>query len=169
MYRKPSAHAENFLLQWFECTACLHASNSLILPSLSLLRSSIAFRGNLLVIKTLLVPILEYPPIPLCSASKSQKLKLQTVQNKALRFINYNDEERIETVKELHEKYNFLPINISLNKKARKIYETLRRTDVETYNNVTRPIEGTHNWFPKTSRIITEPTPNPLYTGRGNT
>ncbi len=41
-------------------------------------------------VKTLLLPILEYPVIPLCTASETQKKKLQVVINKALRFINCN-------------------------------------------------------------------------------
>lgn len=118
------------------------------------------------LVKTLLTPVLEYPPIPLCSATKTQLLKLQRVQNKALRFINYNDDIRIETTKELHEKYNFKPINISLHDKAKKVWETLRYTEEDTYENLTRQIEGNHTWFPRTTSIINSNPPLPIYTGR---
>ena len=118
------------------------------------------------LIKTLLIPIIEYPPIPICGASKTQILKLQRIQNKALRFINHNDIERIDTAKGLHERYKFLPVNISLNQKARKIWETLRGTDEETYNNLMRPIEANHNWFPRTSTLVNNNIPDPMYTGR---
>ncbi len=37
--------------------------------------------------KTLLIPILEYPPVPLSAASLTQKITLQSVLNNALRFI----------------------------------------------------------------------------------
>ncbi len=44
-----------------------------------------------LLVKTQLIPILEYSSIPLCAASTSHKKSLQSVLNKALRFINYNE------------------------------------------------------------------------------
>ena len=118
-----------------------------------------------ILIKTLLISVSEYPPIPMCSASKTQLIKLQRVQNRALKFINYNDEERIETIKELHEKYIIMPINVSLHNKATKIWETLKNTDEETYNKLVRPIEGNHNWFPRTSYVIPAPVPEPIYSG----
>ena len=117
------------------------------------------------LVKTLLIPVLEYPPIPMCSATKTQLLKLQRVQNRALKFINNNDTERIDTIKELHEKYNFLPINISLYNKALKIWQTLEATEEDTYQKLHRQIEGNHTWFPRTSQIVNINTPEPLYTG----
>ncbi len=67
-----------------------------------------------ILVKTLLIPVLEYPPIPLCSISKSQKINLQTVLNKSLKFINSNETERL-TVEELHKKFDILPLNLSIN------------------------------------------------------
>ncbi len=117
-----------------------------------------------ILIKTLLVPVLEYPPIPTCSASKTQLLKLQKVQNKALRFINENDAERVYTTKELHDKYNFLPINVSLHNKAVKIWQNLEHTEEDTYHRLQRSIEGNHTWLPRTGHIINAPLPDPMYT-----
>ncbi len=39
------------------------------------------------LVKTLLLPVIEYPPIPLCSISKTQKINMQKVVNKAIQFI----------------------------------------------------------------------------------
>ncbi len=44
-------------------------------------------------IKTSLIPVLEYPPIPQCFLSKTQKINIQKILNKGLRFINSNDPE----------------------------------------------------------------------------
>ncbi len=38
------------------------------------------------LVKTLTLPILDYPPIPIHALSKTQILKLQRVQNRAMRF-----------------------------------------------------------------------------------
>ncbi len=58
------------------------------------------------LVKTLLLPILEYPVIHLCISSKTQKKKLQVVINKALIFINCNEVDRPITIETLHNKYN---------------------------------------------------------------
>ncbi len=52
-------------------------------------------------LKTLLLPILEYPLIPISSASLHQKRNLQAVLKKTLKFINCNEEEA-NTVEQLH-------------------------------------------------------------------
>ena len=57
------------------------------------------------LVRTQLIPILDYPPIPLSSVSKTQKQAVQVVINKALRFINNNDENRGK-MEDLHNKYN---------------------------------------------------------------
>ena len=128
--------------------------------------SKLTPRLKTILIKTILIPVLEYPPVPMCCATKTQILKLQRVQNRALRFINCNDDEKIETVMGLHQRYNFLPINISLHNKAKKIWDTLQYTEAETYDKLTTTIEGNHQWFRRTSHITHSPTPEPMYTGR---
>lgn len=55
-------------------------------------------------IKTLLIPVMGYPSVPVCMASRTQKIKIQTVLNKPLRFIHCNKHEQISTL-ELHIKY----------------------------------------------------------------
>ena len=84
--------------------------------------------------KTLLIPVLEYPPVPLCAISKTQKRNLQIVLNKALRFIDRNEGDII-SVEDLHRKYNITPLNISIHNKACKIWETVNITENEHYNN----------------------------------
>ncbi len=53
-----------------------------------------------------------YPSIPICTASQTQNRKMQTVLNKALRFIHCHEQEPL-TAFELHIKYNIAPLNIA--------------------------------------------------------
>ncbi len=72
------------------------------------------------LIKTLLLPVIEYLPVPLCSISKTQKVNFEKVINRGLRFIHYNEEE-ILTIEQLHKLYNITPFNISIHNKAIKV------------------------------------------------
>ena len=116
-----------------------------------------------LLVKTQLIPILEYPPIPLCAASKTQKKSMQTVLNKALRFINQNEEDK-PIAEELHLRYNITPLNISIHNKARKIWENVRCTEPEHYENLIIPHNRKHNWFPKTCSVIATPSVEAIIT-----
>ncbi len=115
------------------------------------------------LIKTLLIPVIEYPPVPLCSISKTQKLKIQRIINQGLKFTNRNEAETI-TTEEQHKKYNITPFNISIHKKACKIWETVRFSEGNYYNELVRPRDKIHKWFPKTTAIIEAQIPEPVYT-----
>lgn len=115
------------------------------------------------LVKTLLIPILEYPPIPICAQSLSQKRNMQTVLNKALKFINCNEDDEA-TVAELHEKYNIQPLNISIHKRAKNIWEAVKITEQEHYNNLITNREHEHTWFPKTNTVISQDTPEGIIT-----
>ncbi len=88
---------------------------------------------------------------------------MQTVLNKALRFINYNEEDR-PNAEELHLRYNITPLNISVHNKARKIWESVRATEPEHYNNLIIPQNNQHKWFPKTSNVINIPNVDAILT-----
>ena len=65
--------------------------------------------------KTLVRPILEYPAIPICTASRSQIKKMQSVQSKALRSAAKErpiDQKSIN--EELHHKFNVEDLNARL-------------------------------------------------------
>ncbi len=117
------------------------------------------------LLKTLLIPVLEYPPIPLCSLSKSQKINILKLFNKGLRFINSNDPE-ILTIKETHVKYNITPFNVSIHNKAIKIWQTVQFTQEDQYNELVTPRNTQHNWFPKASNVLHAPPPEPIYTSQ---
>ena len=77
------------------------------------------------LVKTLVLPHLTYPTIPLHLACKTNMLKLQAVQNKALRFVYGVKWDDFITSKSLHleHKYKMLPINQTLYWRARKLWE----------------------------------------------
>lgn len=52
-------------------------------------------------------------------ASRTQNRKMQTVLNKAVRFIHCNEQDQLYT-EELHMKYNIAPLNIPNFYKAQK-------------------------------------------------
>ena len=115
------------------------------------------------LIKTLLIPVLEYPTIPICMASITQKRKLQTVLNKAIRFIHCNEEEYLNT-EQLHRKYNITPLNITNYYKARRTWETIRISETEQYEELVTERDNNHTWFPKSSAIITMGEPQAIIT-----
>ena len=78
---------------------------------------------------------------------------MHTVLNKALRFIHHNEETRLNS-EELHMEYNISPLNISIHKKARNIWENVKNTEPELYENLIIPQNNPHTWFPKTSGVI---------------
>ena len=78
---------------------------------------------------------------------------MQTVLNKALRFIHQNEEQRLNS-EELHIKYNINPLNISIHKKGRTIWENVKNTEPELYETLITPQPNPHKWFPKTSNVI---------------
>ncbi len=96
---------------------------------------------------------MEYPRIPLCMVSKSQKRKMQTVLNKALRFIHSNEEEQLNS-EQLHLKYGITPLNIFIFHKAQKVWNTIRTSENEQYNELITPQNSSHSWFPKSSIVI---------------
>lgn len=116
-----------------------------------------------ILVKSLIIPILEYPSIPNCVASTYQKRKMQTTLNKALRFIHVNEPEQLN-LEELHEKYNITPLNRSTFAKAQKTWETIRNIESEKYEELINQRNNTHTWFPKSSTIIGNMPPPAIIT-----
>ena len=115
------------------------------------------------LIKTLLIPVITYPSIPICMASKSQQRKMQTILNKAVRFIHCNEQEQLNT-QDLHIKYNITPLNIINYHKAINTWETIKISENQQYNLLTTPHNITHSWYPKSSKIITMEPPQAILT-----
>ena len=118
------------------------------------------------LVKTLLIPVIEYPPVPTCSLSKFQKVNFQKVLNKGLRFIHCNEPDNF-TIEQLHQLYKIIPFNISIHNKAVKTWQIVRSIEEESsYEEIVSQRENPHNWFPKTTIIIQAPPPTPIFTSQ---
>ncbi len=93
----------------------------------------------------------------------NSKKTIQVIINKALKFINFNEEDRLLTVEELHHKYDIKPLNITLHAKARKIWETIQVTEPDHDNTLIQRFNFNHTWFPKSTTIINSDVPEPIY------
>ncbi len=88
---------------------------------------------------------------------------MQSVLNKAVRFIHCNEQEQLNTG-ELHIKYNIAPLNISNFHKAQKIWETIRISENEQFEELVTPRNNSHTWFPRNSNIIRMEPPHAIIT-----
>ena len=80
--------------------------------------------------KALIRPIIEYPSLPLSLTSKINQMKLQRVQNSAVRLIaNSKREDRIK-METLHKKYKLPAMNLRLHRLAKKCVKKI----IETYS-----------------------------------
>ena len=118
--------------------------------------------------KSIILPSLTYPAVPLNTLAKSNISKLQRVQNKATRWITNTSLIERKTSRSLHEQCNIQPINITLHNLAKNTWDIIQTTHPDIYANILRnsPPSSTrrHHNFPS-SRILTErPTPAPTYT-----
>ena len=108
--------------------------------------------------KALIRPILEYPPVPLDTISKSQQLKLQRVQNRAVRWIaNWVPPYR-ETLEETHMRLGLEPLNVRIHRMSRKVWQRVEAYDEEVYQRlVTAEPISTNKWFPRSLPLVVPP------------
>ncbi len=88
---------------------------------------------------------------------------MQTILNKAVRFIHCNEDEQLNT-EQLHHKYNITPLNISNYNRALKTWETISTSEFEKYEELTLNRDKSHKWFPKCSNIVNMATPQAIIT-----
>ena len=124
-------------------------------------------RTKLHLYKTIIRPILEYPPIPLVTNSIHQQLNIQRVQNKALRWADDTTYPDTITTQALHNKYNIEPMNTRIHTRAKKIWDKLHEQGDELYTNILETHTHTHThhgWWPRSLPICNRDPPPPLYT-----
>lgn len=113
--------------------------------------------------KALVLPHIEYPPVPLNSITHSNKYKLQSIQNKAIRWANGDRPPYTTTIEELHHRYKLEPINIRNFKQAYNIWEKLRIHQEEELIKITNEeVRGTHSWWPLSYIDFNDQMPEPL-------
>ena len=74
---------------------------------------------------TLVRSIIEYPPIPNGLLAKNNLLKLQRLQNRALKLAVRRTDDRYMTLKDIHEKYNIQAINVRLDTRFRRTWDKM--------------------------------------------
>lgn len=106
-----------------------------------------------------------YPPIPLHTLKNSPMLKLQRIQNRALRFIYNTHWTDFISSSTLHTRSLLPPINIVLHNQAKKIWETLEIVMPNSFDSLTLPPDTPeHSYFRDSKSRALGPTPQPLIT-----
>ena len=126
-------------------------------------------RIKLHIYKGMIRPILEYPVVPICLASKTNiKKKLQQTQSKALRKIWTNDPINDRTTNTfIHTSLEIEAINSRLYHLASRVWSRL-----DLYNNQLTELSIQYNnkrktrdltWWPRLGPYIMANDPNPYY------
>ena len=74
----------------------------------------------MILYKTLIRPLIEYPSLPLARSNKTHTKRLQKIQNAALRFINGTTLNDKISMSSLHDKFNIDSFNVRIFKLAKK-------------------------------------------------
>lgn len=121
-------------------------------------------RIKLHLYKALVLPILDYPSIPLNTIKKSNWEKLQSVQNRALRWVNGDIPPYNRTVQDLHTQYGLTPLNQRNHRLASAMWEKIRMEfPEETQEIEQQEFENTHAWWPLAYLPQDAPEPDPVY------
>ena len=83
---------------------------------------------KLILYKTLIRPLIEYPSLPLALSNKTQIRKLQKIQNAALRFVNGTSLKDKISMSSLHKKFKIDAFNVRTYKLAKKCLNTILNT-----------------------------------------
>ena len=120
-----------------------------------------------LLVKSLIIPTITYPCIPLNTCSITCLYKLQTIQNNALRFIYKVKYPRMVTNRELHHLSGLLPINQVIHARAKTIWgniEAGEAGDPQTFDWInSMDIHKYYNNFPSSLNISRKDDPPPIY------
>lgn len=115
------------------------------------------------LVKALVLPVLDYPPIPIHTMSITQISKLQKIQNKALRFATEQRYPYTMNTIQIHRLTKTKPVNVRLHERAVKIWKTLEDQQHPTYEYLKNNLDNTqrfNKWFPSSLRSIRRaPTP----------
>ena len=116
--------------------------------------------------KALIQPIIDYPSIPNCIVSDTNKLQLQRIQNKAIRFIKKYCEENL-SIEQTHNRYNIDPLNVRLINKAKRSWERFKTIEEEIATESTNENQDIstkdHHWWRRVADIVARPVPDPVY------
>ena len=91
---------------------------------------------KLYLVKTMILPLIDYSPIPTHMASRTRMLKLQRLQNRALRFVTDQRYPYTENTEAQHRRLNVQLVSTRLRDTARKIWTKLDQQDDQDYQHV---------------------------------
>ena len=117
------------------------------------------------LVKTLILPIIDYPPIPIHTMSKKQISKLQKIQNKALRFATNQRYPYTMTTEQIHTHTKTIPLNIRLHYRAQAIWERLEDLNIPAYHTLKdnlHQIDKFHRDYPSSLKSCNT-IPTPIY------
>ena len=117
---------------------------------------------------TLLRPILEYPAVPICIASKSNIMKMQRFQNVSLKqCAKGNRDDAQQTIEELHQRFKVQTINCRLFDLANKIWDHTSLINpilTDSSRLETTTMDRTdHSWWPRIDPYVNGRPPDPVY------
>ena len=126
---------------------------------------SLNIKNKLKLYNALIRSTLIYPPVILNTIAKSPMLKLQRVQNKALKYSTNTRWDEFRTIDSLHQQTNTLPINIIIHQQAKSTWQNIRINLPNIYETLqeNNPPEIVNSRFPSSRRAAERPQPLPIY------
>lgn len=121
---------------------------------------------KLTLYKTLIRPILEYPPVPLHIITKTNQHKMQAIQNRALKWVSGTRYPDTPTAEALHTQYNMETLNTRLHNLAHNTWSRLEEANDINYANIQTTDENIvrdHYWWPRSLHRARGEPPIPLY------
>lgn len=154
----------------FSRTGIEHHVNEIVLKGKRKITELYRFRKlpekiRIHLLKAFITPILQYPPIPIATTSKTKQEKLQKVLNRALRFAYNERYPHRRPLKALHEQANIEPINYSLYERAKTILAKTQDLGELQMNYLIENYEEEYNYpyFSKTKKMLDRGPPGKIY------
>ena len=117
--------------------------------------------------KTLILPILEYPAVLCCIASKENKMKMQRIQNRGIKFINKHGQAELN-IEEIHQNFKIDAINVRLHTRLTKSWEKFTQIETELAERSTTENDDNetkdHYWWRRLASLVEIEQPEPVYT-----
>lgn len=111
-----------------------------------------------------MLPHLDCAPIPTSVFSPTNKLRLQRIQNKALRWVNNDRPPFSTTTEDLHNQCMLQPVNIRLHNQAFKLSDRLRDSYPDLIDRWAQEDRvSSHRWWPLALLSENAEPPDPVY------
>ena len=128
---------------WKHINAKIQQANN----TLSKLRrfSELPTKIKLHLVKTLVLPVIDYPSVPLHNIAWTNNIKPKAIQNKALRFAINDWYPYRKTNEEIHNEYQIKAYNVRSHLSAGKIWQNLEALNVDIIVNLKNADRETRN------------------------